>query len=257
MSYQLGSVDSDGRADLYADPREDEARPRFRGLVTSLVALVVIGVFASSLWFAYQQGLKRGGVITGAADVPLIRADERPTKVRPEKPGGMEVPDRDKLIYTQKRAAVEHLLPPPEKPMPRPTAPSAAAPSASPQPPLVPAGAGAANPAPQVQPQSPAGKPPAKAEGAATAAAKPATAQKTGGTRIQLASVPSEEAARQEWDRIRRANPDLLGSASATPVRADLGDKGVFYRLQTAPIADAERVCGELKQRNFGCIIAR
>jgi SPOR domain len=256
MSYQLGSVDSDGRADRYADPREDEARPRFRGMVASLAALVVIGVFAGSLWFAYQQGIKRGGVITGAADVPLIRADERPTKVRPEKPGGMEVPDRDKLIYTQKRAAVEHMLPPPEKPMPRPTAPSAAAPSASPQPPPVPAGAGAANPAPLAPPQQPAGKPPAKAE-AAAAAAKPAAAQKTGGTRVQLASVRSEEAARQEWDRIRRANPDLLGSASATPVRADLGDKGVFYRLQTAPIADAERVCGELKQRNFGCVIAR
>ena len=256
MSYQLGSVDSDGRADRYADPRKDEVRPRFRGVVASLAALVVIGVFAGSLWFAYQQGIKRGGVITGAADVPLIRADERPTKVRPEKPGGMEVPDRDKLIYTQKRAAVEHLLPPPEKPMPRPAAPSAAAPSASPQPPPVPAGAGAANPAPLAQPQQPAGKPPAKAEAAATAA-KPAAAQKTGGTRVQLASVRSEEAARQEWDRVRRANPDLLGSVSATPVRADLGDKGVFYRLQTAPIADAERVCGELKQRNFGCIIAR
>jgi cell division septation protein DedD len=242
-------VDSDGRADRYADPREDEARPRFRGVIASLVALVVIGVFAGSLWFAYQQGIKRGGVITGAADVPLIRADERPIKVRPEKPGGMEVPDRDKLIYTQKRAAVEHLLPPPEKPMPRPTAPSAAAPSASPQPPPVPAGAGAANPAPQAKPQQPTGKPPAKAE--------PAAAQKMGGTRIQLASVRSEEEARQEWDRIRRANPDLLGSASATPVRADLGEKGVYYRLQTAPILDAERVCGELKRRNIGCIIAR
>jgi hypothetical protein len=214
-------------------------------------------VFAGSLWFAYQTGLKRGGVITGAADVPLIRADERPTKVRPEKPGGMEVPDRDKLIYTQKRAAVEHLLPPPEKPMPRPTAPSASAPSALPQPPPAPAGAGAANPAPQAQPQPPAGKPPAKAEAAATAAAKPATSQEKGGTRIQLASVRSEDDARQEWDRIRRANPDLLGGVSATPVRTDLGEKGVYYRLQTAPIADAERVCGELKQRNFGCIIAR
>ena len=160
MSYQLGSADSDGRADHYADPRDDEVRPRFRGLVATLVALVVIGVFAGSLWFAYQQGIKRGGVITGAADVQLIRADERPTKVKPEKPGGMEVPDRDKLIYTQKRAAVEHLLPPPEKPMPRPTAPSAAAPSTSPQP--TPVRAGAANPVPQVQPQQTAGKPPAK-----------------------------------------------------------------------------------------------
>jgi hypothetical protein len=249
MSYQLGSVDSDGRADLYADPREDEGRPRFRGLVATLVALVVIGVFAGGLWFAYQQGLKRGGGITGAADVPLIRADEHPTKVRPEKPGGMEVPDRDKLIYTQKRATVEHLLPAPEKPMPRPTAPSATAPSASPQPVMVPAGAGAANP--------PAGKPPAKAEPAVSAPAKPATAQKTGGSRIQLASVRSEEAAHQEWDRIRRANPDLLGSVSAAPVRADMGEKGVFYRVETAPIADVERVCGELKRRNIGCIIAR
>jgi hypothetical protein len=257
MSYQLGSVDSDGRADLYAGPREDEAQPRFRGVVLSLVALVVIGVFAGSLWFAYQQGLRRGGVITGVADVPLIRADERPTKVRPEKPGGMEVPDRDKLIYTQKRAAVEHLLPPPEKPMPRPTAPSATAPSAAPQPVVVPAGAGAANPAPQAQPQQPAGKLPAKAEPTVTAAAKPATAQKTGGTRIQLASVRSEEAAHQEWDRIRRANPDLLGSISATPIRADLGDRGVFYRLETAPLADADRICGELKRRNIGCILAR
>jgi hypothetical protein len=118
-------------------------------------------------------------------------------------------------------------------------------------------GAGAANPTPQAQPQPPAGKPPAKAEASALAAAKPPAVQKTGGTRIQLASVRSEEAARQEWDRIRRANPDLLGSVSATPVRADLGDKGVFYRLETAPVSDAERICGELKQRKIGCIIAR
>ena len=254
MAYQLGSVDSDGGAELYADPREREARPRFRGLVVSLVALVVIGVFAGGLWFAYQQGLRHGGSSTGVADIPLIRADERPTKVKPENPGGMEVPDRDKLIYTQKRATVEHLLPPPEKPMPRPTAPSAAAPSGVPQPPLVTAAAGASNPASPVQSQQPASKPPAKVGLAPAAAAKP---QLTGGTRIQLASVRSEEAARQEWDRIRRANPDLLGSVSATFPRADLGEKGVYYRLQTAPIPDAERVCWELKGRNIGCIIAR
>jgi hypothetical protein len=257
MSYQLGSVDSDGGGELYADPRQHEAGPRFRGLVASLVAVVVVGVFAGGLWFAYQQGLRHGGGSTGAADVPLIRADERPTKVKPENPGGMEVPDRDKLIYTQKRATVEQLLPPPEKPMPRPTAPSAAAPSGSPQPPPMTAAAGASNPAPQPQLQQPAGKLPAKAGSAAATVAKPAAPQQTGGARIQLASVRSEEAARQEWDRIKRANPDLLGSVSATPVRADLGEKGVFYRLQTAPIADAERVCGELKRRNIGCIIAR
>jgi hypothetical protein len=255
MSYQLGSVDSDDGAELYADDRERETGPRFRALIAGLVAIVVMGVFAGGLWFAYRQGLRHGDGSTGAADIPLIRADARPTKVKPENPGGMEVPDRDKLIYTQKRATVEHLLPPPEKPMPRPTAPSAAAPSGSAQPSLVTAAA-IANSAPQTQSQQP-GKPPAKPESVATAAAKSAAPQKAGSARIQLASVRSEEAARQEWDRLKRANPDLLGSVSATPVRADLGDKGVFYRLQTAPIADADRVCSELKLRNIGCIIAR
>jgi hypothetical protein len=74
---------------------------------------------------------------------------------------------------------------------------------------------------------------------------------------MQLGSVRSQDAARQEWDRIKRMNADLLASVSAMPVRADLGEKGVFYRIQTAPIADAERICGELKRRNVGCIIAR
>jgi hypothetical protein len=69
--------------------------------------------------------------------------------------------------------------------------------------------------------------------------------------------VRSEDGARQEWDRIKRANADLLASISATPIRADLGEKGVFYRIQTGPIADADRICGELKRRNIGCITAR
>jgi len=256
MSYQLGSADSDGRADLYADPRDREAPPRFRAVIASLVAVAVMTVFTGGLWFAYQQGLRNGGIISGAADVPLIRADERPTKVKPEKPGGMEVPDRDKLIYTQKRAGVEHLLPPPEKPMPRPAALPAAVQPEAPQSSLGPT-SGAAASAPSSQPQQAVGKPPVKPASAASSSAKPEIAQKNDGMRIQLGSVRSEEAARQEWDRIRRANPDLFANVSATPVRADLGDKGVFYRLLTGPIADADRICGELKRRNIGCIIAR
>jgi cell division septation protein DedD len=251
MSYQLGSADADGRADLYADPRDHEARPRFRVVIAGLAAVAVMTVFAGGLWFAYQQGLRHGGAISGAADVPLIRADERPLKVKPEKPGGMEVPDRDKLIYTQKRAGVEHLLPPPEKPMPRPGSPPAAAQSEAQQSPV-----GPASSVPPSQPQQTAGKPPVKPV-SATTSAKPATAQKNDGTRLQLGSVRSEEAARQEWDRLRRANPDLLTNISATPVRADLGEKGVFYRVLTGPVADADRICGELKRRNIGCFIAR
>jgi SPOR domain len=265
MSYQAGSADPEQRAELYAEPREREAQTRFRGVAATLIALLVMGIFAGGLWFAYHAGLRHangGGAGAGSGEVPLIRADERPTKVKPEKPGGMEIPDRDKLIYTQKRAAVEHLLPPPEKPMARPTAPpETAARLEVPQPPSVsaepPAAPGRPTAAPPAQQQQPATNP----ASVQTAAAKPATGQsspaKTGGNRIQLASVRSEEAARQEWDRIRRNNSDLLGSLTATPIRADLGDRGVYYRLQTGPIPDADKVCGELKRRNVGCIIAR
>jgi hypothetical protein len=256
MSYQLGA-DSDRHSELFGEPRDQETPPRFRGLVRSLVAILVMGVFAGGLWFAYRQGLRHGNLSSSGADVPLIRADERPTKVKPENPGGMEIPDRDKLIYTQKRAAVEHLLPPPEKPMPRPTA-SPPTPAAQPATPPPDGASAAVQPA---QPQQLAAKTPVKTPSAPTGPAKPAAAQETPtnahGGRIQLGSVRSEDGARQEWDRIKRTNADLLASISATPIRADLGEKGVFYRIQTGPVADAERICSELKRRNIGCIIAR
>jgi hypothetical protein len=257
MSYQLGAH-SEQDAELFGEPRDQETQPRFRGLVRSLIAVLVMGVFAGGLWLAYMQGLRHGNLSSSGAEVPLIRADERPTKVKPENPGGMEIPDRDKLIYTQKRAAVEHLLPPPEKPMPRPTTlpPTPAAQLGTPPPDGAPAPLQAAQPQ-QLVGKTPVKTPSAPAAGPAKAAATQETPVNAHGTRIQLGSVRSEEAARQEWDRIKRANTDLLASVSATPVRADLGDKGVFYRIQTGPIADAERICSELKRRNIGCIIAR
>ena len=80
------------------------------------------------------------------------------------------------------------------------------------------------------------------------------------GVRVQLGALRSEAAARHEWQRIRRKNLDLLGKLPVTTSRADLGARGVFYRIMAGPIADAaaaERLCGELKQRSVGCLIAR
>jgi len=256
MSYPLGSVAADQRTEFYAEPVSREARPRLRGLAAGLGALLIVALFAGGMWYAYLLGTRHASG-PSIETVPLIRADTSPTKVKPEKPGGMEVPDRDKLIYTQKRAAVEHLLPPPEKPMPRPAGPGTptAQSGASPQPqgsPVAPATASSA---------ATAANPPVKSVATSNGAVKSAAAQpsqaKSSGTRMQLASVRSEEEALQEWNRIKRANSDLLGNLSATPVRADLGEKGIFYRVLSSPVADAERVCHDLNQRNVGCIIAR
>lgn len=259
MSYHLGSVDPDQRAELFGDARDDEPPRRPRRVLATVLALVIMGLFSGGLWFAYVQGKHHAGSDAASGDVPLIRADERPTKVKPEQPGGMEIPDRDKLIYNPTRKVVEHLLAPAEKPMPRP-APSpsqtdAARPSTGAMPP---ASSTPENPpavTQMAQPQQQAAASPSKAAQAPSSPSKPAA-----GTRLQLGSLRSEDAARQEWERIKRKNSDLLGSLSATPVRADLGDKGIYYRIQAGPIADpaaAERICGELKQRSIGCILAR
>jgi cell division septation protein DedD len=264
MTYHLGSVDPDRRAELYGDTRDEESQPRPRRVLATALALLVMGLFGGGLWFAYVQGTRHaGGGDAAGGSVPLIRADERPTKVKPEKPGGMEIPDREKLIYNPTRPVVEHLLPPPEKPLPRPVPPP---PSPSPQREQPPATASstpaspsaplaAAIPQAQQSAAAPPGKPPPPQ------AAPPKTAATgAGGARLQLGSVRSEDAARQDWERIKRKNADLLGALSATPIRADLGDKGIYYRILAGPVADpaaAERICGELKQRSVGCIVAR
>ena len=264
MSYHLGPIDPDRRAELYADPRDDEPEQRPRRVLATTLALLVMGLFGGGLWFAHVQGTRHAGGEAANHHVPLIRADERPTKVKPERPGGMEIPDRDKLIYNPTRTVVEHLLPPPEKPMPRPalsptTQAQAPPPAAAPPPTAstVPMNSGAATEA--TQPQQQAAAPAGTAPQAPPGPSKSATAR-AGGIRLQLGSVRSEDAARQEWERIKRRNTDLLGNLSVTAIRADLGDKGVYYRIQTGPVADpaaAERICSELKQRNIGCIIAR
>ena len=259
MSFHLGSVDPDPRAELIGDARDDEPPRGPRRVLATVLALLIMALFTGGLWFAYVQEKRHTGSDAASGDVPLIRADERPTKVKPEQPGGMEIPDRDKLIYNPPRKVVEHLLAPAEKPMPRPAPSSSPTDAARSSTGAMPAASSTPENRPAVtqtaQPQQQAATSPSKAAQAPSSPSKPAA-----GTRLQLGSLRSEDAARQEWERIKRKNSDLLGSLSATPVRAELGDKGVYYRIQAGPIADlaaAERICGELKQRNIGCILAR
>lgn len=92
-----------------------------RVLLILIGIFVVVGLFGGVLYLAYQQGMKEG--IRNAP--PLIEADNSPIKVVPEDPGGLEVPNTDKLIYdrlngrdsAQAPDGVEQLLPQAEEPM--------------------------------------------------------------------------------------------------------------------------------------------
>jgi cell division protein FtsN len=274
MAYNLEEVDPGEGGELYADRREEDA-PRSGRLLRIVGALVVMSLFAGGLWFAYHLGTRHAGGIAGSSDIPLIRADNRPIKVKPDNPGGMQVPDRDMLIYGEQHPQVEHLLPPPEQPMPRPvpTPPiPSKVPTATPS-----ASAHSAPPAPTPTATAPASAVPAPAptatdpiaerigQLAAVPAANPEkpaarTLPEKSGLRLQLGAVRTESEARGEWERLKRKNADLLGTLSAVAVRADLGEKGIYYRIQAGPISDAstaERVCSELRHRHLGCMIIR
>jgi hypothetical protein len=232
---------------LVGEDRADEYSRPDRRLPMIFLTVLAMAAFAGGLWFAYVQGTRHPALTASGDAVPLIRADDRPTKVKPDQPGGMAIPDQNVSLYSEKPggAPVEKLLPPPEQPLPRPA----------------PGVKEAAPPAPTtVAPatQSAASQPPAKA--AVKAAPKPATAAPGGKVQLQLASLRSPEAAREDWARMKRENPDLLGKLTAVAVRTDLGDKGIYYRVLAGSFGDAaaaEKLCGELKRRTLGCILAR
>jgi cell division septation protein DedD len=77
---------------------------------------------------------------------------------------------------------------------------------------------------------------------------------------VQLASVKSDDAARTEWSRMQRAHPDLLGDLDLLVQSADLGDRGVFYRIRTGPFpnrATAQDMCWQIKAAKLGCLVVR
>ncbi|AWB06996.1 SPOR domain-containing protein (plasmid) [Azospirillum humicireducens] len=107
-----------------------------------------------------------------------------------------------------------------------------------------------------------AGSPPAAAPAKAAAQpakTAPAVTGGSGGWRIQLASVRSEGEAAAEWRRIAGRHPDALGGLSMQVAKVELGDKGVFYRVQGAGAdeARAKSVCAQLRAQNVGCVVVR
>ena len=75
---------------------------------------------------------------------------------------------------------------------------------------------------------------------------------------VQLAAFRSQEAAESAWTELNRKKPELFGSATKHIQRADLGAKGVFYRLRVgsfADRADASEFCDAVKAAGDNCIV--
>lgn len=86
-----------------------------------------------------------------------------------------------------------------------------------------------------------------------------ADAPKMTGWTIQLASATTEDGAWALWKKLQSSKKVLKGK-EAVVVRADLGTKGVFYRLRLVGYdsqGDASRACGKLKSGGVKCYVSK
>lgn len=223
-----------------------------------IAAAVVVG--GGVMW-----GIMRA---SGPHTVPVIEADPRPFKVRPDDPGGLRVPNQDELIFERNRGSnaqppAAHLAPEPEAPRidalrAQVAQPSRPAPSEDIT--LAPrGGAPAAAPAPQAAAPAVAPAAPAPAPAAEPAPTHFAPAP-NGRVRIQVGALTSDEAARGEWERLAGRYPELFGAFRPQVVRFEREGQTTLYRLRTGGFADvaaARAFCDQAREKRIPCIIIR
>ena len=79
------------------------------------------------------------------------------------------------------------------------------------------------------------------------------------GLRVQIGSFRSASDATAAWDKTVTAHQELIGQRQPYIVEADLGPRGIFYRLQIGPLHssnEAKALCNALKARGQDCILA-
>lgn len=116
-----------------------------------------------------------------------------------------------------------------------------------------------APPAPASAPAAPPAPSPAQAQAQAQAPPpRPAGLSGEGGFLVQLAAYRSQDAADAGWAELSRRHGVLLNATEKRVQRADLGAKGVFYRLRAGAFdtrAHASAFCDRLKGEGLDCIV--
>jgi sporulation related protein len=252
---------------------------RRRGqILTIMVSIAAIASFGSVVWWAHNQDVRAGGK---GLEPLVVQAPATPSRTKPENAGGLVPPNQDKEVYNRIAPGAvptqpEKLLPGPVTPklpanglpVPAPPKPEPEAKTPTPiQPAATPASGAGPTPPPAGTPATPPDKQPTVTQAPTpTPSNEPAPSiasliegmsGPTGGWRVQIASVKSEDIAKSTWARLQAAHGDVLGNLRMQPTKVDLGDKGVWYRVQAGPLDEkqAQSVCGTLKSRKTDCVV--
>lgn len=228
------------------------------GVAAGLVVVLAIGVYIYKAFTGPSDV-----VVAENSAVPLLEADDTPTKVPPEEPGGMNIPDQDKTVYEvidqqqgEGEEAVERLMPPPEEPAetadstpaipPEPVVTTTSEPAVTtPEPTVIeqPTQTAAETPAPTPEPVPSITLTPDQA------------------WLVQLASFRSSANADAGWIKLSGQAAGLLNGLEPDVARVDLGsDKGIYYRLRAGPLpskASARELCSKLKAHGLSCLVVK
>jgi len=257
VAYEPDSIPPPPRDSLLA-----KVNRRRGAILTVMVSIAAIASFGSVVWWAHNQDVRAGGK---GLEPLVVQAPATPTRVKPENAGGLVPPDQDKEVYN--RIAPGAVPSQPEKLLAGPATPKL--PAGGLPVPAAPKEPEAKTPTPIQSASTPT--PPANAPTVTQAATATPSSEggpsiaslienmsgSTGGWRIQIASVKSEDIAKSTWARLQAAHGDVLANLRMQPTKVDLGDKGVWYRVQAGPLDEkqAHTVCGTLKTRKSDCVV--
>lgn len=256
---------------------------RFHAIGIGILVGVLLAVLVSALfWGNADDADETPAVITG---------NDEPYKERPAEPGGMRIPDQDKMVYKRMRTDdmdthVERLFPEAEAPVePVVQKPVEPVPVATREGQILGAPAfvpetpeqmelevistrqkamkmEAAAPVPAPKPAAVEAQAAPKAKPAAQpTAAKASTATPAGSTwHVQLISLPSKSGAEKAWPKILKAHSALLSGLPHDVVAAEIKGKGTFYRLRVGAFKtrdEAKSLCDKLKARKQDCTLTK
>ena len=263
-----------------------------------VISLLVLAAFGGVVWLAYNNGVAHGrndvpthtiAQNTGASTAPAVAPDNSQTSA----------PVKAIKVYQQPAGADEDTGPAPASAPPPAQLNKVAAPAAAPalraptvetkpvqvaasetKKPVVPPPVAVTQstlapvktqtkPLPQVATAPPASLLPAKTTPVAAApttvtkpvkttpAAVPATA---GAYVLQIGAYKSEADAGAAWKAYQAKHSTLLSGVSSSVQKADLGGKGVWYRLRAGAFADkdtAAAMCTRLQAEGGACFPAK
>lgn len=269
-------------------------------LIAGFVVLMALAAFVVVMWFVFQDDRSGNTISTGTAIPVVRAPDgpdrERPAdpggaEVPDRDKSVFETFSGD---TEEREETVERLLPPPEAPLPDTVPPARpetdsetdseadrvidVAKRPEPVPPPRDGAAVASEPvAPARSEQEPAQTiadlvartepkpapapvPVPQPKPEAEAAPQPQPAGPTGDWQVQLAAFRDEASANAAWKALQKKFPDQLSALEPTIIRADLGDRGIYYRLRTGDFTSkqaADSFCQVLAAKGQGCISAR